>query len=231
MRGLFRFPDAVRFIAILGLVGLGADRAMAQSAPQLLFAKLGSTGMVPESVPAPTSLESSGHALANRSAETRLPSGDFSAISNVPTSNPIALRSAPNISLPTEIMKSNAIGPVRRARSDVFSTFILAYNSLSKSLAVRAKSLIQKYAALTPAAVVGVASTYNPYLDGIGSDDKQTGSLMTQLHGPPRFGSICGRSLVVSAMAKIIDPPLRWSRAAKSVSSSKSTMLVHLEAA
>src|SRR5678816_3636389 len=90
--------------------------------------------------------------------------------------SPSALRSAPNISLPTEIMKSNAIGPVRRARSEVFSTFILAYNSLSKSLAVRAKSLIQKYAALTPAAVVGVASTYNPYLDGIGSDDKQTAS-------------------------------------------------------
>ena len=113
-----------------------------------------------------------------------------------------------------------------------FRLFIAAYNSLSKSL-VGTKSLIQKYWAPPPATVVGVASTYNPYRDEIGSGGKQTasGSLMTQLHGLRRFGSICGSSLVVSAMAKIIDRPLRWSRAAKSVSSSKSTMLVHLDLA
>ena len=176
MRGLFQFSVAAWFIAILSLVGLRVDGAMAQSAPQLLFAKLGSTAITAEPVPAPTSLvEPSEYTLANRSSETSLPNGGFSAISNIPTSNPIALRSAPNIPLSTEIMKGSALGPVRRASSDVFSTFIVAYNSLRKSLAVRAKSLIQKYAALTPA-FVGVASTYNPYLDGNGSDDKQTAS-------------------------------------------------------
>ena len=176
MRGLFQFPIAARFIAILGLVGLGADGAMAQSSPQLLFAKLGSTAMVAGPVPTPTSLEPSGPTLANRSSEKLLPIGDFSVVSNIPTSDPITLSSTPNISLLREIMKSSAIDPVRRTRSDVFSTFIVVYNSLSKSLAVRAKSLIQKYAALTPAPVVGIASTYNPYVDGNGSDDKQTAS-------------------------------------------------------
>jgi len=38
---------------------------------------------------------------------------------------------------------------------------------------------------------------------------------MIQLRGLRRFGSICESSLVVSAMAKIIDQPLRWSRVAK----------------
>ena len=36
--------------------------------------------------------------------------------------------------------------------------------------------LIQKHAAPTPATVVGVASTYNPYRYGIGSGGKQTAS-------------------------------------------------------
>lgn len=72
-------------------------------------------------------------------------------------------------------MKSNAVGTVRRGRTGTFLTFIAAYNSLSKSL-VGTKSLIQKYAAPPPAAVVGVASTYNPYRDEIGSGGKQTAS-------------------------------------------------------
>jgi rare lipoprotein A len=72
-------------------------------------------------------------------------------------------------------MKSNAIDPVKRARTGTVSTFIAAYNSLSESL-VGTKSLIQKHAAPTPATVVGVASTYNPYRYGIGSGGKQTAS-------------------------------------------------------
>jgi rare lipoprotein A len=39
-----------------------------------------------------------------------------------------------------------------------------------------AQSRIQKYRALKRATVVGVASTYNPYRDGNGSDEKQTSS-------------------------------------------------------
>jgi rare lipoprotein A len=68
-----------------------------------------------------------------------------------------------------------AAGPVRHTRTGTFSTFIAAYNSLSKSL-VGTKSLIQKYVASQPATVVGVASTYNPYRGGIGSGGKQTAS-------------------------------------------------------
>jgi rare lipoprotein A len=184
MPGPFQSRVAARFIAILCLVGLCAEGAMAQSAPQLLLATRRPTDMVAEVAPAPTSLKPSGFALAKRASETRLPNyfGAFfdrretsaitnnatyfsnagsSAISNIPTSSPIA---------------SNAIDPIRRARFDVLSAFITAYNSLRKSLAVSAKSLIQKYATRMRATVVGVASTYNPYLDHNGSDEKQTAS-------------------------------------------------------
>ena len=54
MRGLFQFPVAARFIALLGLVGLCADGAMAQSAPQLLLATLDPTHIAAEPVPAHT---------------------------------------------------------------------------------------------------------------------------------------------------------------------------------
>jgi rare lipoprotein A len=47
---------------------------------------------------------------------------------------------------------------------------------LRKSLAVEAKSLIQKYAALMGTAIVGAASMYNPYRDGTDSDEMQTAS-------------------------------------------------------
>ena len=73
MPGPFQSRVAARFIAILGLVGLCAEGAMAQSAPQLLLATLGPTDMVAEAAPAPTSLKSSGLALAKRASETRLP--------------------------------------------------------------------------------------------------------------------------------------------------------------
>ena len=92
---------------------------------------------------------------------TYLSNGDCSAISNIPTSSPIT---------------SNAIGPVRDVRLDVLSNFIAAYKSLRKSLAVRGQSLIQEYAALMGTAIVGVASTYNPYRVGVGSDEMQTAS-------------------------------------------------------
>jgi peptidoglycan lytic transglycosylase len=166
VRGLFQFPVAARFIALLGLVGLCADGAMAQSAPQLLLGTLDPTDIAAEPVPAHTNLKLFERALTK--LEALSPNGDFSAISEV-------LRSAPNTSLWTEIMKSNAIDPVKRARTGTVSTFIAAYDSLSESL-VGTKSLIQKHAAPTPATVVGVASTYNPYRYGIGSGGKQTAS-------------------------------------------------------
>ena len=227
---------------------------MAQSAPQLLLVALGPTETVAEPAPAPTSREPFGLVVANVPLETRSPNYFESYFDRCKTSSitckifverrflrdqqyPDVKPDCPKVSSRYSAIdgdhegwqENSALGPVRRASSDVFSTFIVAYNSLRKSLAVRAKSLIQKYAALTPA-FVGVASTYNPYLDGNGSDEKQTasGEPYDQLRGLQRSGSICGSSLVVSAMAEIIDPPLRWSRAAKSVSSSKSTMLVRL---
>jgi peptidoglycan lytic transglycosylase len=173
VRGLFQFPVATRFIALLGTVGLCADGAMAQSAPQLLFATFDPTHIAAQPVPAHTGLKLFGRALAK--LESLSPDGDFSAVSDTRTSKLIVQRSAPNTSLWTEIVKSNAIGPVRRARTGAFSTFIAANNSLSKSV-VGTKLLIQKYAASPPATVVGVASTYNPYRDGIGSGGKQTAS-------------------------------------------------------
>ena len=181
MPGPFQSRVAAWFIAILGLAGLCAEGAMAQSAPQLLLATLGPTDIVAEVAPAPTSLKSSELVFAIRASETRLlnyfgifsktssitnnatylSNGDSSAISNIPTSSPIT---------------SNATGPVRDVRLDVLSNFIAAYKSLRKSLAVRGQSLIQEYAALMGTAIVGVASTYNPYRVGVGSDEMQTAS-------------------------------------------------------
>jgi rare lipoprotein A len=199
----FQLRIAARFIAILGLVGFCAEGAMAQSAPQLLLAALGPTEIVAEPTLAPTSREPFELAVAKSHLETRslnylesyfkwyktsfiknnatyLSNGDSSAISNIPTSSLFVLRSAPNISQWTEIdqagKRSNAIGPVRHDRLDVLSNFIAAYKSLRKSLAVGAKSLIQKYAALMGTAIVGAASMYNPYRDGTDSDEMQTAS-------------------------------------------------------
>ena len=94
-----------------------------------------------------------------------LSNGDCSAISNT--------RSAADISQWTEIgqasKRNNAIGPVVGVRPDVLSNFIAAYKSLRKSLTVRGQSLIHEYAALMGTAIVGVASTYNPYRVGVGS--------------------------------------------------------------
>jgi rare lipoprotein A len=171
VRGLFQFPVVAQFIVLLGLVGLCADGAMAQPAPQLLLATLDPLLIAAEPVPAHTNLKLFGRALAK--LETLSPDDDFSAVSDVRTSNLIVQRSAPKTSLWTEIMGSNAIGPVRRARTG--TTFIAAYSSLSKS-PVGTKSLIEKDASSPPATVVGVASTYNPYRDGIGSGGKQTAS-------------------------------------------------------
>jgi rare lipoprotein A len=166
------------------LVGLCADAAMAQSAPQLAFATLDPTAMGVEVAPAATSLESSILALANRTSETHasnhfrtvfdlyeknfitdnaayFANGGSSAISNIPTSSPIA---------------TNAIGPVKYAPFDVLSAFIAAYNSLRKLLPVSPKSLIQKSVAGMRTAVAGVASTYNPYIDENGSGGGETAS-------------------------------------------------------
>jgi len=171
VRRLLQFPVAAGFIAIL--VGLCVHGAMAQSAPQLRVATLGATDVAAAPVAAPTNVELFERALAK--LQTLSPNGDFAAVSDIRTSNPIALRSAPNTSLWTEIMTSSAIASARRARADIFSRVIGAYDSLRKSL-VGTKLLIEKYAAPTAATVVGVASTYNPYRYGIGSGGKQTAS-------------------------------------------------------
>ena len=182
MPGPFRSRVAAWFIAILGLGGVWAEGAMAQPGPQLLRATLSPTDLVAKVAPAPTSLKSFGLALGNRASETLLPDyfGTFfdwhktSSITNDATYLSNGNSSViSNISLFSPITR-NAIDPVRRA--DVPSAFITAYNSLRKSLNVRAKSLIQKYAALIRATVVGMASTYNPYLDDKGPDEKQTAS-------------------------------------------------------
>lgn len=80
MRGLFQFPVAARFIALLGLVGLCADGAMAQSAPQLLLATLDLTHIVAEPVPAHTNLKMFGRALAKLETSRRMVISPRSAI-------------------------------------------------------------------------------------------------------------------------------------------------------
>ena len=70
MPGPFQSRVAAWFIAILGLGGLCAERAMAQSAPQLLLATLDPTDIVAKFAPQP---KSSGLAFAIRASETRLP--------------------------------------------------------------------------------------------------------------------------------------------------------------
>jgi rare lipoprotein A len=111
---------------------------------------------------------------------TYLSNGDSSAISNVPTPGPTALRSAQDITQRTEIgqaaMSSNAIGAVPRARFDFLPKFIVAYHTFRSLLATRALSRIQKYAELMRATVIGSASAYNPYRDGNGSHEIQTAS-------------------------------------------------------
>ena len=176
---------------------------MAQSAPQLLLAALDPTETVAKPALAPTSREQFGLAIANVPLETRSPNyfesyfawckmcsitnnaryllnGDSSAISNIPTSSPIAPRSAPDISQWSEIgqasKRCNATVPVRDVRLDVLSNFIAAYEFLRESLVIRGQSFIQKYAALMGTAIVGVASTYNPYRVGVDSDEMQTAS-------------------------------------------------------
>ena len=212
MPGPFRSRVAAWFIATLGLGGVWAEGAMAQPHPQLLRATLGPTDLVAEVAPAPTSLKSFALALGNRASETLLPDyfGTFfnwhktSSITNDTTylsnSNSSVIS---NISLFSPITR-NAIDPVRRA--DVPSAFIAAYDSLRKSLDVRAKSLIQKYAAL----FVHLSSAWlRPIIHTSTKTARMRkrpppGSSMIQLLGPRRFGSICGNSLVASAMATII---------------------------
>jgi rare lipoprotein A len=192
----FQLRIAARFIvATLGLVGFCAEAAVAQSAPQLLLAAPDPTETVAKPALAPTSREQFGLTVANVPLATRSPnyfeshfswcktsssSGDSSAVSNVPTPDPIAPRSAPDMSQWTEIgqagKRCNITDRVRGVRLDVLSNFIVAYESLRKSLAVMGQSLIKKYAALTGTAIVGVASTYNPYRVGVDPDEMQTAS-------------------------------------------------------
>ena len=162
--------------------GSGPKGRWHQPGPQLLLATLSPTGLVAEVAPTPASLKSFALALGNRASETLLPDYfgtfcDWHKTSSI-TNNATYLSNGnssviSNIFLFSPITR-NAIDPVRRP--DVPSAFITAYDSLGKSLDVGAKSLIQKYAALIRATVVGVASTYNPYLDDTGQDEKQTAS-------------------------------------------------------
>jgi len=166
VRGLFQFPVA-GFIAIL--VGLWGDRAMAQPIRPLPVFALAATDFTPELVSAPTTAKLFESALAK--LQTLSPHDDLS-VGDIRTFNSIALRSTQNPSLSTETIKGNAIGLVGRADTDIFSNFI---GALRKSL-VGTELVIQKHEAPTPATVVGVASTYNPYRYGIGSGGKQTAS-------------------------------------------------------
>jgi len=185
MPELFRSRAATPLIAILALVGFCGEGAMAQSAPQVLVATLAPTDIMVEPAPAATSVASSGLVLSNKASQTRLPkyfdicigccensSAEPSVISNILKSSPSPLKLAAR----QAYISSNAIAPIRRSRFDVLSSFIAAYKSLSKSLPVKAKLLIEKYAAPMRVAVVGVASTYNPYLEEKGSYEKQTAS-------------------------------------------------------
>ena len=162
---------------------------MAQSAPRLLLAAFRPTETVAEHALAPTSREPFGLAVANVPLVATSPNyfesydrcktsshheilqvsveRQFLGNRIIPTSGPIAPRSAPDISQWREIgqagKKCNATG----VRLDVLSNFIAAYKSLRKSLAVRGQSLIKEYAAFMGTAIVGVASTYNPYRVGV----------------------------------------------------------------
>jgi peptidoglycan lytic transglycosylase len=198
----FQLRVAARLIATLGLVGFCTEGAMAQSAPQLKLAALTPTEMMAEPALSPCrkpfSLAITNSLLETQSPNyfgsyvdshktssiandvTHLSSCDSSAISNMPASGLIALRLAPNISRWTESGQAsksrNAVRSVRWARLNVSSNFIAAYESLRKSLGVGAQSLIGKYAALFGTAIVGAASTYNPYYEGINFDEIQTAS-------------------------------------------------------
>ncbi len=185
MPELFRSRAATRLIAILALVGFCGEGAMAQSAPQVLVATLAPTYITVEPAPAAKNVASSGLVLSTTPSQTRLQkyfdtyigccensSAESSVISNILESSPPPLKLATR----QASMSSNAIAPIRRSRFDVLSNFIAAYNSLRKSLPVRAKSFIRKYAAMMRAAVVGAASTYNPYFEEKGSYEKQTAS-------------------------------------------------------
>lgn len=66
--------------------------------------------------------------------------------------------------------------PVAVGRQKVLPKFAAAYRSLLKLVAVMGLRRIQDDAALTHAAIVGTASTYNPYRDGRDADNMQTAS-------------------------------------------------------
>ena len=198
----FQLRIAAQFIVILGLVGFYAEDAMAQTAPQLRLAALGSPETPAEPALAP-SQEPSRHVIAGSLLQTRSPNyfdgyldrheatcfisnakylsdGNSPAPSNLTISSPIDLGLAQSVSLWTQIWPAsksrNAVGAAGYGRLDFLSNFIAAYQSLRKLLDVRAPSLVKKYAALTSTAIVGVASTYNPYRDRPDSNAKQTAS-------------------------------------------------------
>src|SRR5262245_28007210 len=101
---------------------------MAQPIRPLPIVALATSDIAPERATAPTNAKLFERALAK--LQTLAPNDDFSAVGDIRTSNPIALRSVSNTSLWTEIIESNAIGPGRRARPDIFSAFIRANKPL-----------------------------------------------------------------------------------------------------
>ena len=157
MPASFQLRIAARVIAILGLVAFGADGAIAQTAPQLRLAALGSTETVADAARAP-SLETPQFAVANSPLKTQLPDyfdrHNFSSIADntaYPSNcdcattgtfhapSPVALGLVPNLSamIRQTCKARNAADPV-----DTLSSFIAAYISLRQSLDVRAPSLI-----------------------------------------------------------------------------------------
>ena len=197
---------------MLGLVGLCAEEAMAEAAPQLVLAALDPTEMVAGPTHAlmnrePIALSITKNRLKTQSLNyfesylrwykssflknntAHLSTGGSSAGNSTPTLSPIALESAPYMSQLNEIRhvgnSSNAIDLVGHSGFDVFSKFIAAYKSLRKSLAVGEKTLIEKYAALMGTAIVGAASMYNPYRDA--SDPKEMQTASGELYNPNRW--------------------------------------------
>jgi rare lipoprotein A len=70
---------------------------------------------------------------------------------------------------------SNAVSPVPYIRYNFLPRFYAAYRSVLGMLVTLARRT-QRYLVPMGATIVGIASTYNPFRDKIGSDEKQTAS-------------------------------------------------------
>jgi len=102
--------------------------------------------------------------------------GDFSVISNASTSSWVTVWLGHDkkrwMATGHSAIGSNAVGPVPYIRYNFLPRVYAAYRS-ALSLLVTLVRRTQRYVGTT---IVGIASTYNPFRDKIGSDEKQTSS-------------------------------------------------------